>query len=245
MPEVRSVLAAVPTGLLVAGAAVAGPGPGPIADPAVGWDRLWEEMLIDITVIGLAFAAVAAWFMWRYRRRDRAEGDPPRLSATAAVGWAVIPAFVFMADDFYLAAKGWELWKVYRTVPEGALEVRLDSAMWSWNYTYPNGAVTVNELRVPAGRPVLLRMTSRDVVHSHFIPDFRVKEDSMPGRITYLWFYPKEPGEHVVTCAEYCGLLHSRMAGKVIVMAPDAFDAWYRAAGQKAAAEAAPGGEEA
>jgi len=221
---------------LVAPAAAAAAGDG-IPDPAAGWDRLWDEMLVDITLIGLVFAAVTAWFMYRFRRRrPDEEGDPPRLSTAAAVGWAVIPAFVFMADDFFLAAKGWELWDQYRRVPEGALEVRLDSAMWSWNYTYPNGAVTVNELRVPAGRPVVLRMTSRDVVHSHFIPDFRVKEDSMPGRITYLWFYPKEPGEHVVTCAEYCGLLHSRMAGKLIVMEPEAFERWYRAAGARAAA---------
>jgi cytochrome c oxidase subunit 2 len=62
--------------------------------------------------------------------------------------------------------------------------------MYSWDYTYPNGVRTQNELKVPAGKPVLLRMTSRDTLHSHYIPDFRVKEDSMPGRVTYLWFYP-------------------------------------------------------
>lgn len=207
-----------------------------IKDPAQGWDRLWDEMMIDITVIGVVFALMTLYFMVKYRRRHPdQEGDPPRLSAPAAVGWAVIPAFVFMADDFFLAAKGWELWDVYRDVPEDRIEIQLESVMWSWNYTYPNGVKTFNELRVPAGKPVMLRMTSRDVVHSHFIPDFRVKEDSMPGRITYLWFYPKEPGEHVVTCAEYCGLLHSRMAGKVIVMSPGDFEQWYRSEGEKVA----------
>jgi len=239
----ESLRRVVPALLLTAPAATFAGGEG-VPDPAAGWDRLWDEVLVDITLIGVAFAAVTAWFMWRFRRRrPDEEGRPPRLSTGAAVGWAVVPAFVFMADDFFLAARGWELWQQYRTVPEGALEVRLESAMWSWTYTYPNGAVTVNELRVPAGRPVLLRMTSRDVVHSHFIPDFRVKEDSMPGRITYLWFYPKRPGEHVVACAEYCGLLHSRMAGKVIVMEPEAFAAWYRAAGRRADAAARDEGE--
>ncbi len=213
--------------MLLPGGAAAAKEPPP--DPARGWDHLWNEMLLDITIIGVAFAAMTIYFMIRYRRRSpEQEGDPPQLSRLAVVGWAIIPAFVFMADDFFLAAKSWELWQDYRSVPTDRLEVRLESVMWSWNYTYPNGVKTYNELRVPAGKPVMLRMTSKDVVHSHFIPDFRVKEDSMPGRITYLWFHPKEPGEHVVTCAEYCGLLHSRMAGKVIVMPPDEFQKWYQ-----------------
>lgn len=216
-------------------AAVARPGEG-VVDPAANFDRLWHEMLVDITLIGVAFSLVALYFLVRYRRRHPDEqGRPVPLSTLAAVGWAVIPAFAFMADDFYLAAKAWNLLNDYRTVPENRLEVRLESAMWSWTYTYPNGVQTVNELRVPAGQPVVLRMTSRDVIHSHFIPDFRVKEDSMPGRVTYLLFYPKRPGEHIATCAEYCGLMHSKMYGKVIVMTPEAYQTWYEAEGRKLA----------
>ncbi len=205
-----------------------------IPDNVAGWDHLWREIMIDITIIGVLFALVTIWFMWRYRRRSPdQEGAQPKLSAGQAIGWAVIPVFVFMADDFYLAAKGWALWEKYRNVPEDRLEVRLESAMWTWDYTYPNGVKTFNELRVPVGKPVLLRMTSRDTIHSHWIPDYRVKEDSMPGRITYIWFMPKEPGEHVVTCAEYCGHLHSRMKGKLIVMPREEFDAWYQEQGAK------------
>ncbi|HHC73281.1 MAG TPA: cytochrome c oxidase subunit II [Thiotrichales bacterium] len=204
--------------------------PGEV-DTARGWDELWHEVMVDITIIGIIFAAVTFWFLFRYRRRSpEEEGRQPRLSPMAAIGWAIIPAFAFMADDFFLAAKGWSLWNDYRTVPEDRLEIQLESAMWTWDYTYPNGVRTFNELRVPAGKPILLRMTSRDTIHSHWIPDFRVKEDSMPGRTTYLWFQPKEVGEHVVTCAEYCGHLHSRMTGKLIVMAPEEFDQWYNEA---------------
>jgi cytochrome c oxidase subunit 2 len=71
-----------------------------------------------------------------------------------------------------------------------------------------------------------MRMTSRDVIHSFYLPDFKVKEDSMPGRVTYLWFYPKEPGEHIITCAEFCGVLHSNMRGTVIAMPEDEFNKW-------------------
>ena len=215
-----------------------------IIDPAAGWDHLWRDVLIDITVIGIIFALITAYLIWKYRRRPGNEqGTAPRLSAAAAIGWVVIPSFVFMADDFYLAANGWQLWNTFREVPADRLEIKLESGMYSWDYTYPNGVQTQNELKVPAGKPVLLRMTSRDTIHNHYIPDFRVKEDSMPGRVTYLWFYPRVPGEHVSTCAEFCGMMHSKMYGKVIVVKPEEFAAWYEDEARKLAeSKAKPAG---
>lgn len=201
-----------------------------IADPVKGFDDLWYEVMVDITIIGAIFAFILVYFMIKYRRRSSDdEGSQKPMTVLSAIGWSVIPIFLFIADDLYMAAKGWELYNDYRNVPENSMEIKLESAMWSWDYTYPNGVKSYNELRVPAGTPIVLRMTSRDTLHSHYIPDFRIKEDSMPGRVTYLWFHPKEPGEHVVTCAEYCGILHSRMAGKIIAMPEDEFTAWYKA----------------
>ena len=220
-------------GLLASGLAAANEYAGggqapPVNDPAAGWNHLWHEVLIDITVIGVIFALVMSWFLIRYRRRpgDPETGSAPNLSPAAAVAWVVVPVFVFLADDLYVAANGWALWNRYRDVPADRLEVKLESGMYSWDYTYPNGVRTQNELRVPAGKPVMLRMTSRDTLHSHWIPDFRVKEDSMPGRVTYLWFYPDKPGEHVITCGAYCGVMHSYMAGKVIVLPAADFGTW-------------------
>lgn len=201
--------------------------PGRINDPAQGYDRLWHEVLVDITVIGLIFAAVMAWFLVKYRQKKAGDvGTAQPLSAAATIGWAVIPIFVFLADDLFLAANGWKLWNDYRDVPAERMEVKLEAGMYSWDYTYANGVQSQNVLRVPAGKPVVLRMTSRDTLHSHYIPDFRVKEDSMPGRVTYLWFYPQAPGEHVVTCAEYCGVMHGYMAGKIIVLPDAEFQTW-------------------
>mgnify|MGYP000947052814 FL=1 len=208
---------------------------GPIAgvpkinDPARGWDHLWHEVIVDITIIGILFAIVTAYFLFTSRRTaENQVGASPKLSPAAAVAWVVIPTFVFLSIDLYTAANGWVLWNHYRDVPADRLEVKLEAGMYSWDYTYPNGVRTQNELVVPAGKPVLLRMTSRDTLHSHYIPDFRVKEDSMPGRITYLWFYPEKPGEHIVTCAEYCGVMHSYMAGRVVVKAPEEYAAWMK-----------------
>jgi len=200
---------------------------GGIPDPREGFHHLWNETLADITIIGVIFTIALLYLLFRYRRRyPDQEGRPVKLNATQIIGWALIPVFVFMADDLFLGAKGWTLWNSYRKVPENHYEIKLESMMWTWHFTYPNGVETFNELRVPAGKPILIRMTSQDVVHSLFIPDFKVKEDSMPGRITYLWFYPKEVGEHVITCAEYCGVMHSGMHGKLIIMPEKEFDAW-------------------
>jgi cytochrome c oxidase subunit II len=219
-----------------AGYPAAGSGaPSAVKDPAVGWDHLWREVIIDITIIGVVFALITAWLLWRYRHRPGNEtGHAPKLSPAAAVAWVVIPTFVFLADDLYVAANGWQLWNVYREVPAERLEISLETGMYSFDYTYPNGLRTQNELKVPAGKPVLLRMTSRDTLHNHFIPDFRVKEDSMPGRITYLWFLPKEAGkQHVVSCAAYCGVMHSYMASKIVVLSPEDYKAWYDKEGAK------------
>ncbi len=217
-----------------------------IGDPAAGWNHLWSEVLVDITIMGVLFAVVLAYLMVKFRRRPGVEGGGVKeLSVGAAIGWAIIPAFIFLADDLFVAANGWQLWNLQRTVPADRLEVRLESGMYSWDYTYPNGVRTQNVLKVPAGKPVLLRMTSRDTIHNHYMPDFKVKEDSMPGRITYLWFYPKEPGKHLVTCNEYCGVSHSYMSGQVEVMPPEQYQAWYEEEGAKLkAAAAAPAATE-
>ena len=231
-----ALLLAVPT--LAATGAKAAPG---IPDPARDWDRLWHEVIVDITVIGVLFAIVTAWFIWKARRRPGNEiGASPPLTAASAVGWVVIPIFVFLSIDLYTAANGWVLWNTYREVPANRLEIKLESGMYSWDYTYPNGVRTQNQLIVPAGTPVVLRMTSRDTLHSHYIPDFRVKEDSMPGRITYLWFNPTKPGEHIVTCAELCGVMHGYMAGRVIVKAPEEYAAWMKGEETRLAAASAP-----
>ena len=137
-----------------------------------------------------------------------------------------IPVFVFMADDIFLAAKNFELWNQYRNPPKDSLVIRVEGYMWSWDFTYPEGIQTTNELRVPLGQPVKLRLTSRDVIHSFFIPDYKVKWDAVKGRENYLWFYPDKVGEHVLTCTEFCGVMHSNMYGKVIVMPVDAYNKW-------------------
>lgn len=201
-----------------------------IPDLRAGWDELWHELMIDIVGIGIVFLLVIIYLLIRYRRRRPGEeGRGPKLSPLAAFGWVAIPAFIFMADDIYLAAKNFSLWNQYRNVPANAMLIDVEGFMWGWDFKYPEGITTTNELRVPVGKPVKLNLTSRDVVHSFFIPDFRQKWDAVKGRQNYLWFSAKTVGEHVITCTEFCGVLHHNMYGKIIAMPENEYNDWIEA----------------
>ncbi|MBF0418375.1 MAG: cytochrome c oxidase subunit II [Magnetococcales bacterium] len=206
-----------------------------IPNPAASWNHLWHDVLLDLFIIGIVFLTAGLYWVWKYRAdRPNQVGNAPKFDRITLIGLAVVPSFIFMADDFYLAAKGWTVWNEYRDVPRNAMEVKVTGSMWNWNFEYENGVTSSfvvdskegDGLVVPVGRPVVLRMTSSDVVHSFFLPDYRVKEDLMPGRVTYLWFNPDKAGETIATCAEYCGNRHSYMWTKVKMVPQAEFDAW-------------------
>ncbi len=213
----------------------AGEQAGHINNHTDGWETLWGHLLWDIGVIGVTVFVMAAYFMVKYKRKNESDvGQLQEFSFSNALAWALIPTFIFLADDFYLAASGWKLWIDQRTVPEDAVEVEVTARMWGWDFTYPDGSTTSSDVEyddngnvtgvdgeglvVQQGKPVVLRMTSDDVVHSFSIPAYRIKEDVMPGRVTYLWFEPRETGKLVYTCTEFCGTNHSRMFGTLSIV---------------------------
>ncbi|MBF0371048.1 MAG: cytochrome c oxidase subunit II [Magnetococcales bacterium] len=207
------------------------------ADPVESWEQLWSTVLFDLWIMGIIFGALAVHWLIKYKAKSPDDvGDSPSLSRAQMWSWALIPAFIFMADDFYLAAKGWTVWNTYRNVPEGAMEVKVTGNMWYWEFEYEDGTTSSYDvdgkegdgLVVPVGTPVVLRMTSNDVIHSFGLTKYRVKEDLMPGRITYIWFNPKEEAESWVTCVEFCGVLHSRMYAPVKAIPQPKFDEWLQ-----------------
>ncbi len=199
--------------------------------PHAHWDAMWSEVMWDIIIIGVVYFAVALYFLFRYKRTGHGQiGESPKLSSQAVIGWVVIPCMLFLGDDLFLFAKGYDLHNHMREVPANAWTVKVTGSMWNWNYDYGNGVDVDGELRVPVGKPVVLRMTSDDVVHSHYMNRYRVTEDVMPGRVTWQWFMPDKLGESVITCREYCGANHSKMYGKVIVMTQADYDAWMKQA---------------
>ena len=228
------------------------------------WDELWHEIMIDLWVIGVVFGGAALIMLFAYKAKDpNAVGKGPNLSKAQAIGWVLIPCALFMADDFFLAAKGWTLWNVQRdftgVTEAGATEIKVTGNQWYWTFTYDNEVETETMfyntpdncgegetscydgegLVVPVGKPVMLRMDSADVIHSFGVAHYRMTEDVMPGRITYLWFMPEESdiGQRIViTCREYCGANHSIMAGQIHVKSQADFDEWMTE--QEAALEA-------
>lgn len=162
------------------------------------------------------------FFIIRYnKKRHKKAVDIPGHTGLEIL-WTVIPTIIVLVM-FYL---GWKGFKFIRSVPENSMEVTVTARMWSWLFTYENGIQT-DTLYVPLHTPVKLLLNSQDVIHSFYIPAFRIKEDAVPGLQNYLWFEVKEAGDYDVLCAEYCGLRHAYMLTKVKALPEEDFKTWY------------------
>jgi cytochrome c oxidase subunit II len=113
-----------------------------------------------------------------------------------------------------------------RTPPQDATEIYVVAKQWMWKLEHPEGQRELNELHVPVGRDIKLIMTSQDVIHSFYVPAFRLKQDVIPGRYTTMWFKATKPGTYHLFCAQYCGTQHSGMIGEVVVMEPAEYETW-------------------
>jgi cytochrome c oxidase subunit 2 len=183
---------------------------------------------MSVFFIVLIFLLIAV-FAIRYRRRSDAEVPPPvRGSLALEVIWIAVPL------GLVLVVFGWGAalyFKMYGRTPPEALEVYVVGKQWMWHIQHPTGQREINELHIPAGRPIKLTMTTEDVIHSFYIPDFRVKKDVVPGRYTTVWFEATRPGRYRLFCAEYCGTKHSEMTGWVIVLDPVGYQNWLAGGG--------------
>lgn len=161
-------------------------------------------------------------FVIRYRRRPGVKPQPsPSHSTALEVTWTVIP-LVIVVLIFYL---GFVTYVDLRMPPGNPYEVGVTAQRWSWSFQYPNGYVE-DTLHVPVDRPVLLTMTSEDVIHSLYVPAFRIKMDVVPGRYTKTWFQAVRPGQFDLYCTEYCGTGHSDMTTSVVVHESGEFEGW-------------------
>ena len=184
-----------------------------------------------LLIFGVSAAILAGitvlmvWFVIRYHHTRHPEAADIRGNVWAEVLWTLIPTVLVMGMFSY----GWGSFKALRSVPADAMRVQVTARMWSWVFEYENGR-RASTLRVPVDRPVRLDMTSADVLHSFFVPAFRIKMDTVPGMQTYAWFQAQRTGEYDVLCAEYCGLRHANMLSTVEVMTEEDFLAWYEGA---------------
>lgn len=192
---------------------------------AFGIDLL-HFIVITIAMLGaLLVAACVAVMLVRFRRRPG--GTPPASyprRIPIVIEGVVIGGLLVMFLLFWIV--GFRQFVRIRTPPDDAMDVYVVAKQWMWTFAYTDGNATDTDLYVPAGRPIRLVMTSRDVIHSFYVPDFRLKQDVLPSRTTVLWFEAPKPGIHDIFCAEYCGTEHSMMRGRVIVLDEAAWSRW-------------------
>ena len=184
-----------------------------------------------IYFFGLAIAAffslliaVAIFYLAvRYRRTpENQAGKREKAGLWLEITWSVIPLGILML----MFGWGFKVYVAAKRPPADAVEYIATGKQWMWKFQHPEGQREINQLHVPIGTPVKLMMTSEDVIHSFFVPGFRIKQDVLPGRYTTVWFEATKTGEFTLFCAEYCGAEHSRMIGSIVVLEPRDYELW-------------------
>ncbi len=186
-----------------------------------------DALFLVLTGLSLAFAVPVVifliFFAVRYRQGQRVDRSK-RIYESFKVefAWSFIPFMLGMT----MFGWGAFVYYHYATAPEDTLDIYVIGKQWMWHVQHPSGKSEINDLHIPVNRPIKLIMTSQDVIHSYFIPAFRIKQDVLPGRYTTLWFEATKPGEYHMFCTEYCGTEHSRMGGTVYVLEQNEYQRW-------------------
>ena len=188
-------------------------------------DALFLFLLTVTGAVAMLIAALVILFAFLYRR-ERVGEKTPRIkgSTLLEVLWTGVTLGIFIL--MFLWGVG-----VYFFIvrpPDKALEIYIVGKQWMWKIQHPGGQREINELHVPLGHPVKLILTSQDVIHSFYVPDFRVKVDVLPNRYVHAWFESTKPGMYRLYCSEYCGTGHASMNGVVVVQAPEDYARWLR-----------------
>ena len=195
---------------------------------ARGYDLLWWWLVLVTVVMSVLIFGVVFVFAIKYRQRSEHEVPKPiHGSLRLEIAWSVIPFLVMLTFFFW----GSYMYFDSQNPPANAMNIYVVGKQWMWKVQYPNGTREINEMHVPVGRSIRLIMASEDVIHSFFVPAFRLKRDVVPGRYNDTWFTATKPGRYHLFCAEYCGTEHSGMIGWVTVMEPRDFENWLSGGG--------------
>jgi cytochrome c oxidase subunit 2 len=176
-------------------------------------DMIYMALFWLCTFLFLGITIATVYFSWRFRFRPGRVTPHITHNDALEITWTVLPLLLCVVI-FFVGLKGW---MDYSVAPGDSMEVQVTAKKWLWQFEYPDGSRTVNDLHVPIGKNVKFVMTSEDVLHDFFVPVMRVKHDIIPGRYTQVWFNPTVMGQFTITCAEYCGKGHSDMQAKLTV----------------------------
>jgi cytochrome c oxidase subunit 2 len=186
-------------------------------------DGLYAFLVAVSVVFGGLIVCLLVYFAVKYRRRtELGQPGPIHEDVRLELLWTFIPLALTMT----MFAWGASLYVTMSSPPEAALQIHVVGKQWMWKFQHPEGPREINELHVPVGQPVQLVMTSEDVIHSVYVPAFRIKMDAVPGRYTTTWFEATKIGVFHLFCAEYCGTNHAGMIGRVVVMSPAEYAQW-------------------
>lgn len=185
-------------------------------------------VLMAITVFfTFAIGFLVIFLAIRYRKGSTADRSNPFTSSLMLeAAWIGIPLVIVLG----IFAIGTQVFVEMFVPPKDATPIYVVAKQWMWKVQHPQGRSEINELHLPLGKPVKLIMTSQDVIHSFFVPAFRMKQDVLPGRLTSEWFEPNKVGRYHLFCAEYCGTEHSKMGGWAVVMEPAEYEKWLKGA---------------
>jgi cytochrome c oxidase subunit II len=186
-----------------------------------------DAVFFFLVAVSAFFAALIAIFLVAFaakfhRKHEDQVGDAIHGSLALELLWTIIPLGITMIMFVW----GAQLFFHLTRAPKGAMEIYVVGKQWMWKAQHMDGAREINELHVPVGRPVKLIMGSEDVIHSFFIPAFRVKADVIPGRYNTMWFTASRPGRYHIFCTQYCGTKHSAMIGWVTALPPAEYQTW-------------------
>ncbi len=185
-------------------------------------DALFVFLLIVCGLMCLAIFTLIIIFAVRYRRRPGQVPTQIEGSTALEIAWTTIPLAIFL----FIFSWGAYIYFIELTPPKDASDIYTVAKQWMWKFQHVEGQREINQLHVPVGKDVRMVMTSQDVIHSFYVPAFRIKMDVLPGRYTVAWFHATRPGTYHLFCAEYCGTNHSGMIGDVVVMEPAEYQAW-------------------
>jgi cytochrome c oxidase subunit 2 len=191
-------------------------------DVADSWDSIYWFLVWVSVFFFVGIVAAMVIFVVKYRKEVHKKTKYIEGHTGLEIIWTVIPSILL----FVMFGWGWVVYKDMIKAPSDAMEVHVIGKQWLWQFMYKNGTSSIGDLYVPVNKPVKLVMSSEDVLHSFFVPNFRVKSDVVPGMYTYVWFEAKIPGIHQIYCTEYCGTSHSGMLGRVIALKDDQWKDW-------------------
>jgi cytochrome c oxidase subunit II len=188
-------------------------------------DNLFWFLFIVCGSVGLLVAGLLITFAVRYRRQPGTPTPGPmKGNVPLEIFWSTTPMAIFIVMFVWGAMVYFDAYRA----PDNATVIYVVGKQWMWKFQHPQGQREINELHVPAGRPFKLMMTSEDVIHSFFVPDFRIHMDVLPDRYTTVWFHATRPGTYHLFCSQYCGTNHAGMIGRVVVMEQADYENWLQ-----------------